>query len=69
MGLGLIAAMIATGEDFYPRLTLGQQSLSEGIPIAAAILGVLIVGEVFKSLEDIFRGKNPISTRRKSNKT
>ena len=57
MGLGLIAAMIATGEDFYPRLTLGQQSLSEGIPIAAAILGVLIVGEVFKSLEDIFRGK------------
>ena len=54
MGLGLIAAMIATGEDFYPRLTLGQQSLSEGIPIAAAILGVLI-GEVFKSLK-IFSG-------------
>ena len=56
MGLGLLAAMIATGEDFYPRLTMGQPALSEGIPIAAAILGVLILGEVFKSLEDIYRG-------------
>jgi putative tricarboxylic transport membrane protein len=56
MGLGLLAAMIATGEDFYPRLTLGQQTLAEGIPIAAAILGVLILGEVFKALEDIYRG-------------
>ena len=55
MALGLFAAMIATGEDFYPRLTMGQSSLSEGIPIAAAILGVLIVGEVFKALEDIYR--------------
>ena len=55
MGLGLLAAMIATGEDFYPRLTMGQPALAEGIPIAAAILGVLILGEVFKSLEDIYR--------------
>ncbi len=57
MGLGLLAAMIATGEDFYPRLTLGQQALAEGIPIAAAVLGVLILGEVFKALEDIYRGE------------
>ncbi len=55
MGLGLLAAMIATGEDFYPRLTMGQSSLAEGIPIAAAVLGVLILGEVFKSLEDLHR--------------
>ncbi|MEO0633622.1 MAG: tripartite tricarboxylate transporter permease [Pseudomonadota bacterium] len=55
MGLGLLAAMIATGEDFYPRLTMGQQTLAQGIPIAAAILGVLILGEVFKALEDIHR--------------
>ncbi len=55
MGLGLLAAMIATGEDFYPRLTMGQLALAEGIPIAAAILGVLILGEVFKALEDIYR--------------
>lgn len=53
MGLGLLAAMIATGEDFYPRLTMDAPSLSGGIPLAAAILGVLIVGEVFKSLEDL----------------
>jgi len=53
MGLGLLAAMIATGEDFYPRLTMGIPSLAGGIPLAAAILGVLIVGEVFKSLEDL----------------
>ncbi|MEM7299541.1 MAG: tripartite tricarboxylate transporter permease [Pseudomonadota bacterium] len=54
MGLGLLAAMVATGEDFYPRLTMGQSALSEGIPIAAAILGVLILGEVFRALEDIY---------------
>ncbi|MEM8802751.1 MAG: tripartite tricarboxylate transporter permease [Pseudomonadota bacterium] len=57
MGLGLIAAMVATGEDFYPRLTLNQPALAEGIPIAAAILGVLILGEVFKALEDIYQGE------------
>lgn len=56
MGLGLLTAMIATGEDFYPRLALGQPALSGGIPIVAAILGVLILGEVFKALEDIYRG-------------
>ncbi|MCY3879483.1 MAG: tripartite tricarboxylate transporter permease [Rhodobacteraceae bacterium] len=55
MGLGLLAAMIATGEDFYPRLTMGQSNLAEGIPIAAAVLGVLILGEVFKALEDLHR--------------
>ncbi len=53
MGLGLLAAMVATGEDFYPRLTMGQPALAEGLPVAAAILGVLIVGEVFKALEDL----------------
>lgn len=57
MGLGLLAAMVATGEDFYPRLTMGQPALSGGIPIAAAVLGVLIVGEVFKALEDLHRGQ------------
>lgn len=53
MGLGLLAAMIATGGDFYPRLTFGLQSLAEGIPVASAVLGVLILGEVFKALEDL----------------
>ena len=61
MGLGLLAAMIATGEDFHPRLTLGQEQLAQGVPIAAAVLGVLILGEVFKALEDIYRGQAKIS--------
>ena len=57
MGLGLLVAMIATGEDFTPRLTMGYPELSRGIPVASAILGVLILGEVFKALEDIYCGK------------
>jgi putative tricarboxylic transport membrane protein len=56
MGLGLLAAMVATGEDFYPRLTMGMPGLKEGFPIAAAILGVLIIGEVFRRLEDMRYG-------------
>ena len=58
MGLGLLAAMVATGEDFYPRLTGDLPALREGIPIAAAVLGVLIVGEVFRSLEELAREKD-----------
>lgn len=57
MGLGLLAAMIATGEDFYPRLTMGQRELADGFPIATAVLGVLILGEVFKALEDLMRAR------------
>lgn len=52
MGAGFLVAYIGAGEDFYPRLPLGIQSLADGIPIATAILGVLILGEVFKGIED-----------------
>lgn len=54
MGLGLLAVYIGTGEDFYPRLSLGTQTLAQGFPVATAVLGVLILGEVFKSLEDLW---------------
>ena len=54
MGLGLLAVYIGTGEDFYPRLTMGTQTLAQGFPVATAILGVLILGEVFKSIEDLW---------------
>lgn len=57
MGLGLFAAMVATGEDFYPRLTFGIPELAQGFPITTAVLGVLILGEVFKSMEDLWRDK------------
>ncbi|MEM8591355.1 MAG: tripartite tricarboxylate transporter permease [Pseudomonadota bacterium] len=56
-GLGLLAAYVATGEDFYPRLSLGTQELAQGFPITTAVLGVLILGEVFKSLEDLYRDR------------
>ena len=57
-GLGLLVAMIATGEDFYPRMTLGAPALSQGVPIVAAVLGVLIVGGIFKSLQGHRRAQN-----------
>ena len=55
MGLGMFAAFIGTGEDFYPRLTMGAESIAAGFSIASAILGVLILGEVFTSMEDLWR--------------
>ena len=54
VSLGLIAAFVATGQDFYPRLTGGAEVLSAGFPLIAAILGVLILGEVFKSTHDMW---------------
>ncbi|WP_121632299.1 tripartite tricarboxylate transporter permease [Tropicibacter alexandrii] len=64
MGLGLLAVYIGTGEDFYPRLSLGTQTLAQGFPVATAVLGVLILGEVFKSLEDLWydaRANKPVT--------
>ncbi|MEM7188694.1 MAG: tripartite tricarboxylate transporter permease [Pseudomonadota bacterium] len=55
MALGMLAAFVATGDDFYPRLTGGVPWLSQGFSITSAILGVLIVGEIFKSIEDMMR--------------
>ncbi len=54
-GLGLLVAYIGKGEDFYPRLSLGQEALADGFPVVTAVLGVLILGEVFKGLEDLLR--------------
>lgn len=54
MALGMLAAYIGSGEDFYPRLTWGLESLAEGFSMSSVILGVLIIGEVFKSMEDLW---------------
>ncbi|MBM7069330.1 tripartite tricarboxylate transporter permease [Actibacterium sp. 188UL27-1] len=54
-GLGIFVAAIGTGEDFYPRLSLGTDMLAQGFPAVAVILGVLILGEVFRGLEDLAR--------------
>ena len=53
--LGLFIAYIGTGEDSHPRLSMGSDSLAAGFPLISAVLGVLILGEVFKSLEDMWR--------------
>ena len=52
-GLGLLAVYVGTGEDFYPRLSMGTQTLAQGFPIATSVLGVLIIGAVFKELDDL----------------
>lgn len=57
MGLGMLAAYIGTGEDFYPRLTGEVEALASGFPIVAVILGVLIIGEVFKGIEELWQDK------------
>lgn len=62
IGLGLLAVYIGTGEDFYPRLSMGSDELSRGFPITTAVLGVLIIGAVFKGLEEAWhenRGDEP----------
>ncbi|MBX2880459.1 MAG: tripartite tricarboxylate transporter permease [Granulosicoccus sp.] len=68
VGLGLLAASVGTGEDFTPRLTFGSEALSQGFSVASAVLGVLIVGEVFKAMEDIRRDglQKPIRTHTES---
>lgn len=54
MAMGMLVAYIGTGEDFYPRLTGGVESLSAGFSMSSVILGVLILGAVFKSMEDLW---------------
>ena len=53
VGLGLLAAFVGTGQALSPRLTGGVEPLASGFPLVSAILGVLILGEIFKGLEDM----------------
>lgn len=54
---GILIASVGTGEDNYPRLSFGFDFLSDGIPLVAAVLGVLILGEVFSSFEEMWRAR------------
>lgn len=54
---GMFCASIGTGEDSTPRLTFGIDALAGGFPLIAAVLGVLIMGELFKSIEDLAVGQ------------
>ncbi|MEO1550653.1 MAG: tripartite tricarboxylate transporter permease [Pseudomonadota bacterium] len=53
--LGLFFVYVGTGEEFYPRLSLGQPALSGGIPITAAVIGTLVIGSIFAELEKLWR--------------
>lgn len=52
---GLLVASIATGTDSYPRLSMGSDVLASGLPTIAVVIGVLVVGEIFVSFEDMWR--------------
>ncbi|WP_424988663.1 tripartite tricarboxylate transporter permease [Microbulbifer sp. S227A] len=56
VSLGLIAAFVATGNTFHPRMTMGIDALSEGFPLIAAVLGVLILGEVYMAIFSMWSG-------------
>lgn len=49
--MGLLVASIGTGEDLYPRLSLGTNALADGVPLIAAVMGILVLGEVLVVLE------------------
>jgi len=61
--LGLFIASIGTGEDDYSRLSLGTDFLANGVPLIAAVLGVLILGEVFISFEEMWRDRRNAVSR------
>lgn len=52
---GLMVASIATGTDTYPRLSMGSDMLAAGLPTIAVVIGILVVGEIFVSFEDMWR--------------
>ncbi|MDC0739550.1 tripartite tricarboxylate transporter permease [Cognatishimia sp. SS12] len=55
--LGLLIASVGTGEDLYPRMSMGTDFLANGVPLITAVLGVLIMGEVFSSFEQMWRDR------------
>ena len=55
---GMLVAYVGTGEDNYPRMSLGSDTLADGFPLISVVLGVLIIGEVFKALEDSWRERH-----------
>lgn len=52
---GILLASIGTGEDDYARLSLGADMLANGVPLITAVLGILVIGEVFQSCEEMWQ--------------
>ncbi|UOA33845.1 hypothetical protein DSM110093_03680 (plasmid) [Sulfitobacter sp. DSM 110093] len=57
---GLFVAAIATGTDTYPRLSLGSDVLAGGLPTIAVVIGILVVGEIFVSLQEMWLSKRAL---------
>ena len=55
--LGILIASVGSGEDMYPRLSMGSTFLADGFPLITAVLGVLIMGEVISSFEEMWRDR------------
>jgi putative tricarboxylic transport membrane protein len=51
----LLALMGSTLSGYGPRMTLGIDALGNGLPLTSAVIGVLIIGEVFIGIEDAMR--------------
>lgn len=60
---GLFIASVGTGTDSYPRLSLGSDVLATGLPTMSVVIGVLVIGEIFHSLQEIWataRDQKPV---------
>ena len=56
--LGMLLALVgSTLSGNGPRMTMGITELGNGLPISSAILGVLIIGEVFIGIEEAARDR------------
>lgn len=56
--LGMLLALVgSTLSGNGPRMTFGVSELGGGLPLSSAILGVLIIGEVFIGIEDAARNR------------
>jgi putative tricarboxylic transport membrane protein len=56
--LGMLLALVgSTLSGHGPRMTLGIAALGNGLPLTSAVIGVLIIGEVFIGIEDAARDR------------
>ncbi len=55
-GFGLFLAAIGTDiEDGQPRLAFGIVALEDGLPVSVVAMGLLVLGEIFRDMEDMVR--------------